>query len=77
MTITVSRVLTRRRALRRPRAGNPPAELPDRLPVYPPWHVVMGHTVRRHVKDLAALIATAAFLTAIVAAGFWLLTMQA
>jgi hypothetical protein len=44
--------------------------------VYPPWSVVIAHTVRRHAKDVAAVIATSAFLAAVTAAGFWLMTVR-
>jgi hypothetical protein len=80
MTITVSRVLPRSRSRRRPQAAQS-ADVRDGIPalpppVYPSWSTVIGHTLRRHLKDAVAVVATVAFLAAIAAAGLWLLTVR-
>jgi hypothetical protein len=75
MTVTVSRVLPGRR-LRRRREVARTVDRNVSVTVYPPWSTVIGHSLRRHVKDAAVVLATAAFLIVVVAAGFWLLTVR-
>jgi hypothetical protein len=75
MTVTVSRVLPNRR-LRRQRQVPPDRNILIARPAYPSWPTVIGQTLRRHAKDAFVVLVTAGFLVAVVAGGFWLLTVR-